>query len=205
MAALLILGQPTSAATFTELEPNDNFAQAQFVEPADPFDNLITVSGTRAGGGATSASSADYYSFVASAGDVVDLFVSGTFNQQGPLSEDVILALYDASFNLIGFDDDTNGNFLPLIANFEFLAGGTYFVAVGDFGDVGNPLNGGNGILAGGGATRYGYTLNINTTTAVPEPVSTAGFLALGAMGLASRLKGRHHRQSMLTTEKRSQ
>ncbi|WP_218082918.1 pre-peptidase C-terminal domain-containing protein [Anthocerotibacter panamensis] len=190
LGASLLWGNPAGAATFTELEPNDSIATAQFLNSSDSTINVIGTKNNTTFQGTPPNDTADYYSFFAAAGDLFDVETS-VLQALGSSNRDTILALYDPQGGLVQFDDDSGVDASSLISAFLIQNSGTYFVAVSGFGDPGDPLNGGNGIFTGGGDSNFRYQLQIRR---VPEPATLLGLCVLGGWGTASRFKNKQRR-----------
>jgi Bacterial pre-peptidase C-terminal domain len=177
---LTVMSNPAQAATFNEIESNNTLSTAQALSG---LGTANTVNASRIGD-----SSADYFSLGLNAGDTV------TFETATPgNSSDTVIALYGSGQNLLALNDD--GPTFPASAlTFTATSAGTYFIGVGDVGDLNYDGNGtltGN-VFGGGGASDYSYTLNIGIVPqVVPEPSSMAGLLLLGLGGAVSRTKKR--------------
>ncbi|MBC7879807.1 MAG: pre-peptidase C-terminal domain-containing protein [Anaerolineae bacterium] len=180
VASLFLTTIPTTAATFTESEDatNNTFGTA---ESLNSTDTTLTVNGFR-----TDSNSADYYAFNLNAGDRVTMAITGV---TALFANDPFLAFYLPNGDLLAADDDSYGDLLPQISDFLVLTSGTFRIAVGDFGDANRDaiINSfANLPVAGGGASDYDYTLQINITP-VPEPSAFAGILLFGFGTVAAR------------------
>ncbi|MBC7882650.1 MAG: PPC domain-containing protein [Anaerolineae bacterium] len=181
---LAVVSNPAQAATFNEVESNDTLGTAQSL---GSLDTANAVNASRIGD-----SSADYYSFSLNAGDTV------TFETATPGSVgDTVIAFYGLGQNLLALNDD--GPVFPASAlSFTVASAGTYYLGVGDFGDINYDGNGTITSLTGdvfaGGGDSYSYTLNIGIVPqTVPEPTSMTGMLLLGLGGIATRYKKRRN------------
>lgn len=179
-AVALCVSVPATAATFTEGQDatNNTFGTA---EALNSTDTTLIVNGFR-----TDSNSADYYAFNLNAGDRVTMAITGV---TALFSNDPFLAFYLPNGNLLAADDDSYGDLLPQVSDFLVLTSGTFRIAVGDFGDTNrdaiiNTLA--NLPVAGGGASDYDYTLQINITP-VPEPSAMVGLLLFGFGSVAAR------------------
>jgi Bacterial pre-peptidase C-terminal domain len=179
---LAVMSNPAQAATFNEIESNDTLATAQGL---GSLDTANTVSASRIGD-----SSADYFSVSLNAGDTVT-FETATPGNLG----DTVIAFYGLGQNLLALNDD--GPVFPASAlSFTVASAGTYYLGVGDLGDINydgsGTLTSLTGNVFGGGGASYSYTLNIGIVPqVVPEPSSMAGLLLLGLGGAVSRTKKR--------------
>jgi hypothetical protein len=182
---LALMSTPAQAATFNEVESNDTLATAQSLGSLDVAN---AVNASRIGD-----SSADYYSFSLNAGDTV------TFETVTPGSlGDTVIAFYGVGQNLLALNDD--GPVFPSSAlSFTVASAGTYYLGVGDFGDVNYDQEGtltslAGSVFGGGGDSSYSYTLNIGIVPqTVPEPTSMTGMLLLGLGAIATRYKKRRN------------
>ncbi len=181
--ALAVVSTPAQAATFNEIESNNTLATAQGLGSLGTSNQ---VNASRIGD-----SSADYFSFSLNAGDTV------TFETTSPGNlGDTVIAFYGSGQNLLALNDD--GPAFPASAlSFTVTSAGTYYLGVGDFGDVnydglGTLTSLAGNVFGGGGDSTYSYTLNIGIVPqVVPEPTSMAGLLLLGLGGAAVRFKKR--------------
>lgn len=180
VAALFLITMPATAATFTESEDATNsfFSTAEVLSSTD---TTLIVNGFR-----TDSNSADYYAFNLNAGDRVTMAITGV---TALFENDPFLAFYLPNSNLLAADDDSYGDLLPQVSDFLVLTTGTFRIAVGDFGDANRDaiINSfANLPVAGGGASDYDYTLQIDITP-VPEPSALAGLLLFGFGSVAAR------------------
>lgn len=180
VAALFLITMPATAATFTESEDATNsfFSTAEVLNSTD---TTLIVNGFR-----TDSNSADYYAFNLNAGDRVTMAITGV---TALFENDPFLAFYLPNSNLLAADDDSYGDLLPQVSDFLVLTTGTFRIAVGDFGDANRDaiINSfANLPVAGGGASDYDYTLQIDITP-VPEPSALAGLLLFGFGSVAAR------------------
>ncbi|MGC4042938.1 MAG: hypothetical protein QM758_03970 [Armatimonas sp.] len=155
---------------FTEKEPNDSLAQAQFL---DTKENKFVVFGDRT----TTNRSADWYRVWGSKGTRVDFVVNttgGSFMQNDP-----IFGLFDSTGRELVFNDNLLGPYgLDAgVLNYYILNSGYYYVAVSAHGD--------RNFRGGGGSGRdsiWRYNLGVVRTT-VPEPSEWA-VISLSVMGV---------------------
>ena len=134
-----------------EIEPNNFLAIAQplgcgnTVRPATLTSNDL-----------------DFYSFAASAGDIVTI---GTDADGSTPVGDTVLHLYDSQGNLIAFDDDSGPGFYSLISGYVIPQTGTYYAEVSAF----------------SGAETGGYLAYIICQSAQPPPNDQcAGAISIG-------------------------
>jgi len=180
---LTVMGNAAQAATFGEIESNNSLGTAQGLGSLNAF-NVVNAS--RIGD-----ASADYFSFSLNAGDVVT-FETATPGNLG----DTLIAFYGPGQNLLALNDD--GPLFPASAlSYKVASAGTYYIGVGDFGDINYDGSGtlsslAGDVLGGGGDSSYSYQLGIGIVPQeVPEPTSMAGLLLLGLGGAVSRFKNR--------------
>ncbi len=191
-----------------------------FTESGDAGATLSTASATGASAGTTleaitgslsSSTDADLFA--------INITVPGTFSAStvGGSLVDTQLFLFNSIGSAVYFNDDASGtstqSFLPGSSTFSPTTAGLYYLAITPFGldpvnsisqllfntgnptDVLGPAPGVSGPLAGftgGGSPGGAYTISLTSaTTAVPEPSSVLGLLALAGGGAWLRLKRR--------------
>lgn len=182
-AALLTIGATggANAATFTEVEGlagNNTFATANdingsfTVSPFNPLKKSVTITGNRID---PIANSADFFKFTVNAGE--QLIANLTSADFPP--PNLRLGLFGPGGAFITEVTSPPAGFAgPL--TYSVLTSGDYALAITDFGDTN---------YTGGGDVGYEYGSVLVDIKPVPEPASTLGILAFGALGGGSLLK----------------
>jgi len=171
--ALLLLGTVKSvrAATFSDIDPNDTFETAQFL---DTPDQTITVEGSVA---KEADLGPDFFKFSAIEGEFLNLMAQVTEGSE-PGWDTLYLELYESSGNLLAEakgEPDWSQGFVdkyPItsISNYPIQTSGLYAASVS--------------------CVVCGYRLQVDRTAQpVPEPSSVLGTLALGLLGGGSILR----------------
>lgn len=170
-AALLATAGAASAATFTDIEPNDSVATAQLLV----HDGSISLTGHREA--IAENTYTDFFRFYAASGDALQLRLNVT-----SAGGDAYLRLLDGAGNFIAEDDDSGG-YPNSLLNYNVGSTGYYIAAARGFGN-----------------SVYDYQLTVTGLTAdptfgsagVPEPAAWA--MMLGGFGLAGSAMRRRRR-----------
>ena len=187
--ALVAGARPAAAlTTFTEIEPNNSLAGAQFLNTTD---NQIVVNGDR-----ISSTTADWYKIWFDAGSKIlnmtvtapggnVLTAAGTEYLNDPM-----LGFFNSAGTELAFNDDLGGaaGWNSGLSNINIATSGYYYVAVTGYFD--RSFNGSGPFSSRANGWTYQLALS---RTSVPEPSewATLGLVALGLGGLIVRARAR--------------
>ncbi|ARN75635.1 PEP-CTERM sorting domain-containing protein [Oceanicoccus sagamiensis] len=181
--SLLLAMSAANATVITEIEANDSFATAQYVEGSFSTGANADVENAGVAGwewvsieaGPDTTSSYDYFTFSVAAGQQfifdIDYGCETTECDDSDTDVDTFIRLFDGSNGLIGFSDDEGPDLFDSLLAFEFDYTGTATLKVSQFEDSVMPSG-------------TDYTLQISReqqAVSVPEP----GSLLLLSLGLA--------------------
>lgn len=175
LMSIAAMGGVASANFFTESEPNNTLANANFVGTFSDPGGSVLIDGSIVLG------DVDWFSF--SLTDTATLAVFSAFSSSSPA--DGVLQVVDSNGVVIAFDDDSGVGLMPALQLVN-LAAGQYFVGISGFGDQGAGSVGTTDIFDGLGHQQdFVYKLTIGATV-IPAPASVA-MLGFGGLLMARR------------------